>query len=119
MDIKKDRYYIVSFGNSDRYFLHDVDNKTLANIEAQLNAFLKSKFPDETFAYYTTPKVDEVSDKNRDKYKSYPPLDAKAIESIKKVLTTEVADMEANRNLNSDAPFANVNPYAADLPHII
>ncbi len=37
----------------------------------------------------------------------YAELDDKAVEAIKKVLATEVKEMEAARELNDNAPYAN------------
>lgn len=117
-----EKLYLVSFGNSDKYLLRDGaagKESELTKIEGELNAFLRSKFPDETFAYFTTPKVDEISAAHADEYAGYPVLDDKAIEAIKAVLDREVQDMEANKILNDNSPFANVNPAAADIPNIL
>ncbi len=117
-----EKIYLVSFGNSDKYILRDseVGEKSyLTRIESELNNFLRDKFPNEPFAYFTSPRVDEISSDTAEKYSKYPKLDAKAVDAIKKVLSAEVEDLEANKTLNSDAPFANVNPAAADIPHIL
>ncbi|MDE7510342.1 MAG: hypothetical protein K2M62_09480 [Muribaculaceae bacterium] len=117
-----EKIYIVNFGNSDRYIIRENpagEASKLAAIEAELNAFLRSKFPDETFAYFTTPKVEEINPDQVGEYENYPALDAEAVEAIKKVLEDEVENMEANRKLNDNSPFANVNPAAADIPHIL
>lgn len=117
-----EKVYLVSFGNSDEYVLRDGaagKDSALTSIEAELNAFLRSEFPDETFAYFTTPKVTEISEGNVEKYAGYPVLDAKAVDTIKHVLEREVKDMEANKVLNDNSPFANVNPAAADIPNIL
>lgn len=117
-----EKIYLVSFGNSKKYILKDTlsgEESKLARIETELNSFLKSKFPDEPFAYYTTPRVDVVSKKDVDKYNGYPSLDAEAVDRIKKVLAREVEDMESNARINSDAPYSNVNPAAADIRSIL
>ncbi|MDE6811166.1 MAG: hypothetical protein K2J15_02320 [Muribaculaceae bacterium] len=119
---QEEKLYLISFGNSDKYVLRDTESgekSSMMRIEADLNAFLRSKFPDETFAYYTTPKVEEISEEGSEKYESYRKLDADAIEEIKSVLVKEVENMESNQELNDDAPYANVNPAAADIPHIL
>lgn len=116
------KIYLIRFGNSDQYILRDNaegEKSKLANIEGELNAFLREKFPDETFAYFTTPKVEDIPLENADQYASYPELNAKAVEAIKKVLEREVLDMESERILNDNSPFANVNPAAADIPNIL
>lgn len=118
-----EKIYLVSFGNSDKYVLRDTEageKSLLTRIESELNGYLRDEFPNETFAYYTTPRVDEISnEENMERYSSYPKLDAKAVEIIKKVLAREVKDMESNSILNDNAPFANVNPAAADIPNIL
>lgn len=113
---KKNRLFIVSFGDSRKYRMEYSDaldpqalvhSAPFTEIENELNSYLKSEFPDETFAYYTSPKVTEVDWSHRDQYSDYPLLDAKAIDSIKKLLANEVRDMNANRQLNDNAPFAD------------
>ena len=122
MDTINEKTYLVSFGHSDKYILRDgkADRDVeLARIEAELNAFLRSKFPDENFAYFTAPKVEDIPADKAAEYAGYPVLDDEAVAAIKKVLEREVEDMEANRELNDNSPFANVNPAAADIPHIL
>lgn len=117
-----EKIYLVSFGNSDKYVLRDTESgekSYLTRIESELNNFLREKFPNEPFAYFTSPRVDEISEANPEDYASYPKLDAKAVDAIKKVLSEEVEDLEANKSINSDAPYANVNPAAADIPNIL
>lgn len=117
-----EKIYLVSFGHSDKYILHDTEvgeKSELTRIESELNSYLRQKFPDESFAYFTSPRVDDISAADADEYSGYPKLDANAIEEIKRVLAKEVQNMEDNDSLNSDAPFANVNPAAADIPNIL
>ena len=113
------KLYIVSFGDSRKYRLsfvekeaadglHHSDLSPLASIEKELNDYLATLFPDGNFAYFTSPRVTEVEWEHRDRYKDYPLLDADAVEEIKGVLAKEVRDMEANRVLNSDAPYSDV-----------
>lgn len=114
---KTKRLFIVSFGDSRKYRMEYTDENNpyslehsapFTEIESELNAYLKSQFPDESFAYFTSPKVTEVSWEHRDKYLEYPVLDAAAIEDIKKVLVEEVKDMNSNKALNADAPWNDV-----------
>ena len=115
-----EKLYLVSFGNSSKYLLRDTasgKDSLLTKIEAELNGYLRTKFPDEAFTYYTAPKVEEVL--NADDYKGYPVLDEKAMNSVKEVLAREVANMASQDKLDSNAPFANVNPAAADIPNIL
>ena len=119
MDSKK-RLFIVSFGDSDRYKVEFDDYSTnpyehpspRAAVEKELNDYLKKKFPGKTFAYYTTPKVTEVSWEHRDRYADYKPLTMDAIESIKKILEEEVENMKYQKHLDNNAPYAVMNPDA-------
>lgn len=116
MESKK-RLFIVSFGDSDKYRVEFEDKSTnpyehpypLASVEKELNEYLNKQFPGKTFAYYTTPRVTEVSWAHRDQYLDYPELDADAMEAIKKVLKVEVENMESNKRLDNNAPYADVN----------
>ncbi len=107
--------YIVSFGDSDKYRFSFTDSDLegarkdtpLVKLENELNAYLKERFPESTFAYFTTPKVTEIDPSHESQYMQYPELDDKAVEAIKKVLVTEVKEMEAARELNDNAPYAN------------
>ncbi len=91
----------------------------LDKIEAELTAALTTRFPENTFAYYPTPRITEVDPDHSSEYAGYPTLDEKAVEAIRKVLETEVQNMNDQNQLDSDAPFANVNPAAAGLTGII
>lgn len=119
---KKEKAYIVSFGNSDKYLLYD-DRRTeesyLLKIENELNKFLHDKFPNDTFAYFTSPRAVEIDIKHVGKYSSYPKLDREAVNNIKEVLVKEVEELEANRRLNSDAPYSKVNPNVAGVRGIL
>lgn len=118
----EEKIYLISFGNSNQYVVRDTEageKSRLMKIESELNEYLREKFPDETFSYFTSPRVEELGDNGAEALEKYDALDDKAIENIKKVLSVEVENMAANKKLDSDAPFANVNPAAADLPNII
>lgn len=117
METRK-RLYIVSFGNSDRYrYEYDVPAGTdmlrkpspFAAIEKRLNDYLSARFPQARLAYFTTPKATEVYWDHRDRYKSYPPLDEKAIKAVEKTLAHQIQDFLTVRSLNSDAPYGKVN----------
>ncbi|MDE6271433.1 MAG: hypothetical protein K2M31_00300 [Muribaculaceae bacterium] len=117
-----EKLYLVSFGHSDKYILRDTEvgeKSKLTRIEAELNEYLRKQFADETFAYFTSPRVDDISEEGAEKYAGYPKLDAEAVEAIKKVLAKEVKNMEFQDSLDSNAPYSNVNPAAADIPHIL
>ncbi len=108
--------YIVSFGDSKQYRIEVSDDKVngvakdtrLVQFENELNEYLKQEFPEGTFAFYTTPKVTEISEAHRDQFESYPPLNEEAVDEIKKVLVKEVKVMTADKQLNDNAPWNTV-----------
>lgn len=116
------KLYIVSFGNSKQYLLKDTksgEKSALAKIEKNLNDYLREQFPDDSFTYYTSPKVSEVDPSHESEYRSYQKLDDNAISAIKSALVREVRDMNSTKELNEDAPYSNVNPAAADISGIL
>lgn len=108
--------YIVSFGDSKEYRLEfdndspngDSQDSSLVNLENELNAYLKEKFPNETFAYYTTPKVLDVAPEKNAEFESYPLLDNQAVEEIKEVLIREIKVMNSDKELNANAQWSDV-----------
>lgn len=108
------RLYIVSFGDSRKYrMFYDGDmaaashNPLLTEVEQELNAYLKEKFPEDPSTYYTTPKVVEVDWNARGDYESYPILDKDAVADLKGVLTREIKDMNSVDELDDNAPYAD------------
>ncbi len=90
------------------YVANDADRSPLlTEVEAELNDFLKAEFPEDPSTYYTTPKVVPIEWSDREEYLEYPELDKKAIEEIKQVLAHEIRDMNSNKELNSNAPYAD------------
>ncbi len=116
------KLYIVSFGNSRKYRMDytiptDADPlrkpNPFADIERQLTAYLRREAPEASdLAYFTSPKATEVRPEHAQQYSSYPPLDARAIQEIEKLLLKEVRMRLDNRLENSDAPYSDVNPSA-------
>ncbi|MDE5774526.1 MAG: hypothetical protein K2H86_08745 [Muribaculaceae bacterium] len=122
MNNAEKKLYIVSFGHSDSYTLMDTEEgakATLARVESELNKYLTGLYPENTFAYYTTPRITEVDPAHADRYAGYAPLDESAVARIEKVLSEEVANMNDQAQLDSDAPFSNVNPAAAGLTGLL
>lgn len=112
------RMYVVSFGHSDKYLItgtrHEVEHRLHA-VEKEFNDALKAKYPDEPFAYFTTPRLTEVDPSHEQKYAGYRQFDDQAVAEIRKILGREIKDMEDTREINSDAPFSDVNPAAAGV----
>ena len=110
--------YIVIFSASKQYryeFDAPADSDSLHNslafeeLEKQLNQYLKKEFPDEPIAYYTSARVEEISPEHRERWEQYPPLDEEAVANIEKLLAREIRDRLSNEELNSDAPWADIN----------
>lgn len=112
------RLYLVSFGDSRQYRFEapaetgDSRNRKspFLDIEKELNDYLSSIYPGETFAFFTSPKVVELAPEHRAEFEKYPPLDADALKEIEAVLKTEVANRADQQMLDSDAPFNTVAP---------
>lgn len=110
------KLYIVRFGESAKYRMeYDVPEGTdplhkpnpFAKIEKELTDYLYKQLPEaEDLAYFTSAKATEVYEDHREKYASYPLLDEKAIETIKKELLKEAQVRMANREENLNAPFS-------------
>lgn len=111
------QYFLVKFGDSRVYRVEydgkEIDGKhddsPLVRVEKELNDYLRKEFPGDTFAYFTTPKVTEISPEHEAKVREYPELDARAVNDIKHILRTEVETMEAVRRDNDNAPFSKMN----------
>ncbi len=110
--------YIVSFANSNKYryeFDAPANAESLHNslafekLEKQLNQNLKKEFPEEPIAYYTSARVEEISPDHREKWSQFPPLDEQALATIEKLLAKEIRDQLATQELNSDAPWSDIN----------
>lgn len=110
--------YIVSFSDSDKYrysFDAPSDSDSMNNsqafdeLEKQLNRYLKAKFPEEPIAYYTSARVEEFSPEHIAEWEQYPPLNEEALQAIEKLLVKEIQDDIDTQDLNSDAPWSDIN----------
>lgn len=115
------RMFIVSFGNSRQYKVTYEPNRDggsalapFVSLEKELNDYLAGRFPGETFAYYTTPRVTEVDVKHEANYADYPTFDRSAVEDVKRELTREIEVMNSDKELNSNAPWGEVRGGISD-----
>lgn len=110
MDTKK-KFYIVSFGDSEKYRLEtdEIAEKALEPIVEGLKNYMSGKFPGRDFSYYTTPDVKEINRMDKSEYQSYPVLDTVAVAKIRKVIDNGMKDKESLCELNSNAPFDDLN----------
>lgn len=110
--------YLVSFSDSRQYLLKDTSedaSRRLVAIENSLKEYLTGKFPENALSDYITPKVEELNPDVAGDYDEYPELDATAVETIRKELEDEIMNFNANRVMDLDAPYADVDPQAADV----
>lgn len=97
--------YLLSFGDSRRYrYLVTAREglERLVRCEKDLNAFLRSRFPGENFAYYTTPRLVRIDPGDESEYEAYEEFDPAHLEAIGEELLREVDVMHSNRELNSN-----------------
>lgn len=111
------RIYLVRFGNSAEYRVDFPGSKEeleasskLKELEASLAEYIRSKLPVcNHIKRLTTPVVREVEAENSGKYSDYPELDEKAVEALKDVVLTEARNYQDQKELDRNAPFADVN----------
>ena len=112
------KLYVVSFGHSDKYLLkasQEEAQSKLSEIEQWLNKMLRHDFPEDSFAYFTTPRVTEVNPEHEAKFAEYHMLDKAALDEIASYLRKEVANMEDQHHLNLDAPFSDAKGVCAPV----
>lgn len=105
------KFYLISFSDSNRYRYETTDEEGLSKvlkIEKDLNDYLKRLYPEETFAYFTSPRVTEISWEHRGRYMDYAPLDGTAVKAIKEELAREIASREAVAHLDDNAPYSKI-----------
>lgn len=110
--------YLVSFSDSRSYLLKDTQedaSRRLVAIENSLTEYLATKFPENDLKDYITPNVVELTPDKAGEYEDYAELDSTAVESIRNELEVEIMDFNANRKMDLDAPFADVDAQAADV----
>lgn len=101
--------YIVSFGDSRHYILNVTEGnnrEVLAQYEKELNDYLGEKFPGQTFAYYTTPRITPAT--QADLSAGYPELTPEALPRLKAEALREVQVMNAEKSLDCDAPWSEI-----------
>lgn len=116
MEIAK-RLYIVSFGDSAKYRVEypgtkeDLENSSeLKNVEDTLVEYIKDKLPVcKHIKRLITPAVHEVEPEDADRYNDYLELNAESIEHLKKLVLTEAHNYQDQKQMDSNAPFDNIN----------
>ncbi|MDE7442254.1 MAG: hypothetical protein K2M69_08830 [Muribaculaceae bacterium] len=96
--------YIVSLGDSKKYRATGADLKKYSD---ELKEYLSSEFAGEAIKYYDTASVSESDDPMK-----YPELTHVEFEKVKSDLKRQIEVRNEDKELNSDAPYSDVNPDA-------
>lgn len=114
----KKKLYIVSFGDSRKYRMwyevpEGVDSLHKPDPFSAISERLKEKIHAEcseagNLAYFVAPRATEIEPSHESKYASYPELNDEALAEIEKEVLKEVRERNAVKELNSDAPFSDV-----------
>lgn len=108
----KDRnYFIVSFGNSDKYAVSFDGSKeefeksdTFRHIKDDVIGAVKEKFPEAACKFSLTPKVEDAPDDKA----QYPILDPENLEKLKRDALRQIEVKMQDKTLNSDAPYSGI-----------
>ena len=102
------KLYLISVGDSRQFRFKAEDGHAIqVKLENELNDYLKKRFPEGNYAYFTSPRLVEIPVEEEEKYTSSPEYNDEAVAEIEKVLSTEIEAMEADRQLNNNAPNAD------------
>ncbi|MDE5887095.1 MAG: hypothetical protein K2G90_06280 [Muribaculaceae bacterium] len=109
--MKDSKFYIVSFGDSDKYsvpfdgskeeFEHSSEFK---HIKDAVYDYVKSKFPEAKFEDLLAPKVEVPTERDE----VYSVLDADTLGKLKHDAARQVEVKMGDTSLNSDAPYSNI-----------
>ena len=106
------RNYIVTFGNSAKYVVHDNEQdarRIIDDAARDIDYRLHHQFPEhEDLRYYYTPRVEEATAEEKEHINEYPVLDKAAVDDIYDALATEVEANRDIRDLNRNAPFDDI-----------
>lgn len=99
---------VISFGDSATYRLPAIESngRDLSKVAEDVKAWLKAKFPQLTaLPFYSKMTVRKMNEADA---KAYPEFNPNSLKTIKETLASEVADAMSIKDLNLNAPFANV-----------
>ncbi|MDE6792392.1 MAG: hypothetical protein K2J48_04845 [Muribaculaceae bacterium] len=109
--MKDSKFYIVSFGDSDKYsvpfdgskeeFEHSSEFK---HIKDAVYDYVKSKFPEAKFEDLLAPKVEVPTERDE----VYSVLDADTLGKLKHDAARQVEVKMGDTSLNSVAPYSNI-----------
>ncbi|MBD5189454.1 MAG: hypothetical protein HDS95_04165 [Bacteroidales bacterium] len=93
--------YIVSLGDSQKYL---AKGSVLKKYSEELKKYLSTQFAGEAISYYDAVKVEESDGKT-----DYPELTHVEFEKIKSDLKRQIEVRNEDKELDSDAPFSDVD----------
>ena len=102
--MEDNKTYIVSLGDSQKY---RVNGAELKKYSEELKEYLSTQFAGEAIKYYDTANVEESDDPEK-----YPELTHVEFEKIKTDLKRQIEVRNEDTELNSDAPYSDVNSSA-------
>lgn len=102
--MEDNKTYIVSLGDSQKY---RSTGAQLKEYSEELKKYLSTQFAGEAIKYYDTANVEESENPEK-----YPELTHVEFEKIKSDLKRQIEVRNEDKEMNSDAPFSNVNPSA-------
>ena len=113
----KQRTYLVSFRNSDKYLVRfDGTKEELEQspqfkaIEQKIATYMQQHFAtDREIDKLTVPDIEEVEESSR--YDGYQTLDLTAVDSLKQSLTREAKNILDQKQMDRNAPFDDIKPY--------
>lgn len=104
MVMEDTKTYIVSLGDTKKYRVSGADLKKYSE---ELKDYLSSEFAGEAIKYYDTASVSESEDSEK-----YPELTHVEFEKIKTDLKRQIEVRNEDQELNSDAPYSDVDKSA-------
>ncbi len=102
--MEDNKTYIVSLGDSRKY---RVKGEELKKYSEELKTYLSTQFAGEAIKYYDAANVEESDDPEK-----YPELTHVEFEKIKTDLKRQIEVRNEDKEMNSDAPYSDVNPSA-------
>ena len=104
MVMEDTKTYIVSLGDSKKY---RATGAQLKQYEEELKKYLSKEFAGEPINFYDSTSVEECSDPD-----AYPELTHVEFEKVKTDLKRQLEVRAGYEQLDSDAPYSDVNPDA-------
>lgn len=113
--MEKKNAFIVSFGDSDKFRAEFDGTKDqfesspeFVALVGKVAGYVKSHFPGDDYKRYITPQVMEV-DADDVRFAGFPKFDDAVASEIEKTLSVEIENMRSQKELDSNAPYSDIN----------